>query len=215
MTEISISRVHFPVTTLGPGRRLAIWVQGCSIRCPGCVSIDTWAAGPTSSVDEVFQALLPVLATADGVTVSGGEPFNQPDALRHLLTRFRSFTSADILVYSGYSLEALSSRLRDLDGLIDCIITDPFQSGTPQTLALRGSDNQRLVCLTLLGHERFGPYAAMPTDAIRSLDTMFDDETGEVFLAGIPRQGDMRRLAALLRAQGHEIAVSEDKRTTA
>ncbi|HAU1321526.1 TPA: radical SAM protein, partial [Legionella pneumophila] len=39
---IYISRVHFPVTTLGPGHRIGIWFQGCSIRCPGCISTDTW-----------------------------------------------------------------------------------------------------------------------------------------------------------------------------
>ncbi len=43
--ELSLSRVHFPVTTLGPGRRLGIWFQGCSIRCPGCISADTWGPG--------------------------------------------------------------------------------------------------------------------------------------------------------------------------
>ena len=42
-TPISLSRLHFPVTTLGPGRRIGIWFQGCSIRCPGCISADTWA----------------------------------------------------------------------------------------------------------------------------------------------------------------------------
>ncbi|WP_461325238.1 4Fe-4S cluster-binding domain-containing protein [Bradyrhizobium diazoefficiens] len=43
--RISVSRIHFPVTTLGPGRRLGIWFQGCSIRCPGCISMDTWMEG--------------------------------------------------------------------------------------------------------------------------------------------------------------------------
>ena len=41
MTMLALSRMHFPVTTLGPGNRIGIWVQGCTIRCPGCVSADT------------------------------------------------------------------------------------------------------------------------------------------------------------------------------
>ena len=43
--SVSISRLHFPVTTLGPGHRIGIWFQGCSIRCEGCLSMDTWAPG--------------------------------------------------------------------------------------------------------------------------------------------------------------------------
>ena len=38
-----VNRVHFPVTALGPGRRLGVWVQGCSIGCAGCLAHDTWA----------------------------------------------------------------------------------------------------------------------------------------------------------------------------
>lgn len=40
-----LSRLHFPVTTLGPGRRIGVWFQGCSIRCAGCISRDTWETG--------------------------------------------------------------------------------------------------------------------------------------------------------------------------
>lgn len=40
--NLALSRMHFPVTTLGPGDRIGIWFQGCSIRCTGCISKDTW-----------------------------------------------------------------------------------------------------------------------------------------------------------------------------
>jgi anaerobic ribonucleoside-triphosphate reductase activating protein len=45
--RIGLNRVHFPVTALGPGRRIGIWLQGCLIRCPGCMSLDTWAPAGT------------------------------------------------------------------------------------------------------------------------------------------------------------------------
>lgn len=212
MTGVAISRMHFPVTTLGPGRRLAIWLQGCSIRCLGCVSMDTWASGPLTTVDELVHAAAPALRSAEGVTVSGGEPFDQIEGLRALLSRIRAVTPADILVYSGYSLEHLGDLLTEFDGLIDCIIADPYQHGAPQTLSLRGGDNQRLVCLTPLGRRRLGSYADKPIAPQRSLDMMMDDTTGQVFLAGIPRPGDIRRLADLLQAQGHDVAVTADGR---
>ena len=102
-TAIALSRIHFPVTALGPGRRIGIWFQGCSIRCPGCISMDTWAQGRGSTtVDKVADAISQWSTTADGITISGGEPFDQPDALFELLARIRSQTEADILVFTGY-----------------------------------------------------------------------------------------------------------------
>lgn len=211
MTAIFLSRLHFPVTTLGPGRRLGIWLQGCSIRCPGCVSLDTWAAGRgETTVAELLEAASPWLAEADGVTVSGGEPFDQPAALSELLRGLRSRFSGDILVYSGHPAERLG--LEALGGLIDALICDPFRAEEAQTLALRGSDNQRLICLTPLGERRFAGFERQVLAPEAAFDLMFDGGTGEVFLAGVPRRGDMRRLAALLAAGGHHAATSEDTR---
>ena len=214
MTEITLSRAHFPISTLGPGRRLAFWFQGCSIRCPGCVSADTWALGTSRRlVRDLLIHVGSALDEADGITVTGGEPFDQPEALEELLRSIRIRTEADILVYSGYPLEKLGPALRTMDGLIDCIISDPFERETPQTLALRGSDNQRIQFLTSLGRERFAAFERRLTPGDRALDVMFDDESGEVFLAGIPSRGDMRKLAAVLAKGGHLASTSEDKRS--
>ena len=73
--RLQLSRLHFPVTTLGVGRRIGVWFQGCSIRCPGCVSLDTWdPAHGTTTVEDVVTAIGPWLEAADGLTVSGGTP---------------------------------------------------------------------------------------------------------------------------------------------
>jgi anaerobic ribonucleoside-triphosphate reductase activating protein len=212
MTELALSRIHFPVTTLGPGMRIGIWFQGCSIRCSGCISLDTWASerGITSA-EAVFQTMQPFLPHADGLTVSGGEPFDQPLALGALLATWRRSHSGDVLVYSGYALERLVPQLGRFAGLIDALITDPFQLETPQTQALRGSDNQRLTPLTPAGLVRFQSFDRALRDDERELDIMFDDATGTVFLAGIPRRGDMNRLANLMSLAGHRIVTTQDK----
>ena len=208
---IGISRIHFPITVLGPGRRIGIWFQGCSIRCPGCISADTWAtARRLSTVSNVMDAIAPWLAIADGVTISGGEPFDQPKALETLLREVRCATQGDILVFSGHPIEALRDHLVRMQGLIDAIVTDPFERASAQTLRLRGSDNQRLTFLTPLGKRRFQPYQEFRDDGDRALDVCFDDN-GAVWFAGIPESGDFARLSALLEAQGHRIATSEDK----
>jgi anaerobic ribonucleoside-triphosphate reductase activating protein len=215
MSLIAISRMHFPVTNLGPGRRVGIWFQGCSIRCPGCISVDTWAEGRgKTSVSEVLEAIATWIPSADGFTISGGEPFDQPRALAELLAGIRSHSRADILVFTGHSLEAIEQQLSPMRGLIDALIADPFDLTAPQTLALRGSDNQRLVLLTPLGRERFAGYDRPADVRDRSVDVMFD-ENGEVWLAGIPARDDFRRLQRVLQSAGARVSISEDTRAEA
>jgi anaerobic ribonucleoside-triphosphate reductase activating protein len=159
MTSIALSRLHFPVTTLGPGLRLGIWLQGCSIRCPGCISVDTWNTSEgLTTTDSVIEALRGWVPYVEGITISGGEPFDQPDALSILLKDLRGLTSVDVLVYSGYPLSALTDWLRNNPGLIDVLITEPYDATAEQTLPLRGSDNQRLHFVSQLGRDRFSSF---------------------------------------------------------
>ncbi len=211
--KIALSRIHYPVRTLGPGARIGIWFQGCSIRCTGCVSMDTWAAGQhITTLDKVKEGLSPFLAS-DGVTISGGEPFDQPEALLALLQWLREVHSGDLFVYSGYAYEALQKQLVAFNGLIDAIMTDPFRQDIGQTLALRGSDNQRLFMLTERGRQRFAAFERQYQKEDRALDIMFDDHTGEIFLAGIPARDDLKRLVAQMEADGHRLTTTADKRT--
>lgn len=70
-----ISRAHYPVLTLGYGRRAGVWTQGCVLACEGCIARDTWDANPANDVevDEVLQ-WLSSHPDVDGVTVSGVSP---------------------------------------------------------------------------------------------------------------------------------------------
>jgi anaerobic ribonucleoside-triphosphate reductase activating protein len=207
--RIGISRMHFPITTLGPGRRLGIWFQGCSIRCPGCISADTWGSGRgLLELDELLEQVEGWLPECDGITISGGEPFDQCDALDELLRGLRSKVGIDILVYSGHPFERLTEQLRRMDGFIDALISDPYLAHAPQALPLRGSDNQRLHMLTDLGRERFSAFEHAD-HCKKTFDVMFDDD-GAVWLAGIPRRGDFERLKVRLSQLGHRIVTSED-----
>lgn len=210
MIEIALSRLHFPVTTLGPGKRIGIWLQGCSIRCPGCISADTWVAGRhMTTVAEVMGALRKWLRIADGITVSGGEPFDQSLALLKLLKAIRGEFTGDIFVYSGYPFERLKSELSAAEGLIDALMTDPFVAGMTQSLPLRGSDNQRLHVLTPLGADRFSSFTVPSIDPPK-FDVMFDED-GTIWFAGVPSQNAFRQIAASLDLEGHRVSTSEDK----
>jgi anaerobic ribonucleoside-triphosphate reductase activating protein len=209
--DLRLSRVHFPVTTLGPGQRLGIWFQGCSIQCPGCISADTWATNlGHTTLEGLLEQITPLFAGADGITISGGEPFEQPEALVALLSALRERTEADILVYSGHAFEKLSPVLQRAQGLIDALITDPFELHTAHSRPLRGSDNQRMHLLTPLGRERFIQFERSLTGHDKSLDVMFDED-GSVWFAGIPSRGDFQRLRDLLKDEGHLVQISADK----
>lgn len=202
--SIAISRIHFPVTTLGPGRRLGIWFQGCSIRCPGCISTDTWSATTERiSVVELLSTISVYAHAADGVTISGGEPFEQPEALGDLLHGLSATLrpNTDVLVYSGLPFASLTPWLEQWQGLVDAVISEPFDVSAPQTRPLMGSDNQQLHVLTDLGRERFAPFHRPRDRQDDKLDVMVDED-GTAWIAGIPRRGDMERLQALLAAQG-------------
>src|SRR5262245_55079612 len=213
--KLSLSRVHFPVTTLGFGRRVGIWFQGCSIRCPGCVSHDTWAFGRgDTTVASVCESIAPDLPRADGVTISGGEPFDQPAALRALLRWLRTRIAGDVLVFSGYAWEQLSSPLQTMEGLLDVLISDPFDPAAGQTLALRGSDNQRVHLLTPLARERYAGLATARRNAnARALDVVLDGPT--VWMAGIPAPGDLERLREKLADAGFRAGTSQAPRVLA
>lgn len=208
MTALALSRLHFPVTTLGPGRRIGVWMQGCTLHCPGCISADTWAPGlGATTVDAALQVMATWLPDADGLTVSGGEPFEQPQALEALLRGWRARGSGDVLVFTGLAFAAVEPWLAARPGLVDAVIAGPYEREAPQTLALRGSDNQTLHVLTDAGRA-FAAYdrAAGPQD--RRLDVMFDAEGGAWF-AGIPARGDFQRLRSALKAQGHRVVLSD------
>lgn len=208
--QITINKLHFPVTTLGYGRRVGIWTQGCSIHCPGCVSRDTWDAEPRHRIalDELLAGCAGWLAEADGVTISGGEPFDQPDALRELLKLLRVRQAGDLLVFSGYPHERLFAEHADILTLADVLISEPFVAQAGQTLALRGSDNQRVFLLTPLARERY------PTDLDqrawdpqRRIDLMLEGD--DIWMAGIPEPGAMAKLREKLRALGYDTVTSD------
>ena len=203
---LQVSRIHFPVTALGPGRRVGIWVQGCSIGCTGCISQDTWdpAGGRSWSIDEVVMAVAGAVAGGCcGVTISGGEPFEQSAALACFVGRLRSLSSGsgeplDLLCYSGFSLKRLQRCHVDILAQLDAVITGPYVRTRPTDLVWRGSENQVLTPLSALGRKRYA--AAVNGRTSRPVIQVSVDEG--VWMVGIPRLDDLGRVEARLAAAG-------------
>jgi anaerobic ribonucleoside-triphosphate reductase activating protein len=137
------------------------------------------------------------------VTISGGEPFEQPEALGELLLGLSAMlqSGSDVLIYSGLPFADLTPWLDQWRRLVDAVISEPFDVTAEQTRPLMGSDNQQLHMLTELGRERFAQYQRPRDRRDDRLDVMVD-EAGTAWMAGIPRRGDLERLQALLAAKG-------------
>lgn len=215
---LRVSRLAAPITVLGPGARVALWVQGCTIGCVGCASVDTWDAegGASWSVDELAGEIVDAAgaAGATGLTVTGGEPFQQPDAVAELirLVRRRWRTVApDVLVFTGYAAAAARRRSPALWDAADIVVAGPYRRDRPSDHPLLGSANQTVEVVTELGAERMSdvPSIGRPRLQVSAAD-------GALALTGLPDPGDLDRLRAALAARGITLGgVSWDGRDTA
>ena len=136
----------------GPGIRMAVFVQGCPHRCPGCHNPQTHDpdGGHLISVSSVFEQYKenPLLR---GITFSGGEPFCQPRALARLGELVKQ-AGGTVITYTGYLYEDLLEMSKDqpeigeLLSVSDWIIDGPYiESLRSLELDWRGSSNQRII----------------------------------------------------------------------
>ena len=96
----------------GPGRRFAVWVQGCPMRCRECCNpqmLRFEGGEPTKVEDLVARAL--ATEGIDGVSLLGGEPFAQAEGCAAFAEAVRE-KGRDVMVYSGFTLAELEEKRR-------------------------------------------------------------------------------------------------------
>lgn len=133
----------------GPGLRFTLFTQGCPHRCLGCHNPQThdFAGGKEMSVEELAAIILANPLT-DGLTLSGGEPFAQPEECAALARRVRE-KGLNVWAYSGWTFEELlagTTAQQELLGLCDVLVDGPFLLAERSlNLKWRGSTNQRVI----------------------------------------------------------------------
>lgn len=134
----------------GPGVRLAVWVQGCTIRCAGCCNPELFArvGGQELDVERVAEQV----EGSAGVTILGGEPIDQPAAVTALAAAVR-VRGLGVIVFSGYLRDEVERRAPNLLRCVDVLVDGPFDPAQPEHGAARprrwiGSRNQRIHFLT-------------------------------------------------------------------
>lgn len=138
------------VHVLGPGVRYVLWVQGCDQRCTGCVAESAWNMELGSPIEIGALAFEIALSKADGITISGGEPFLQAEELAKMLDIVASKKDMGVIVYTGYKYEELLKKkdAKMLLSKIDLLIDGPYIQELDDGGSLRGSSNQRVISLT-------------------------------------------------------------------
>lgn len=163
----------------GPGARFVVWLQGCSLGCPGCFNPTTHSTegGTFVEVNDVV-AQLRAASGIEGISLSGGEPMQQAEASAALLDAAREL-GLSTLAFSGYTIE----EARELPGApevlarLDVLIDGRYVSGERLAAGLRGSANQRIQLLT--SRYSLADVEATPVAEIRI------SRDGEVVLTGV------------------------------
>ena len=132
----------------GEGLRAVIWTQGCSHHCKGCHNPETWSFTDGFVVDtEEVKEKLENLSLQDGITLSGGDPFFQIEAVTDI-AKYAKKIGLNIWAYTGFVFEDLTKmdKARELLKYIDVLIDGPFiLEKKSLSVKFRGSTNQRII----------------------------------------------------------------------
>jgi len=183
----------------GPGWRVAVWTQGCSLRCTDvCLSphLLDHGGGRLYPVSAVAAAIGRVVATSslrvEGITILGGEPSDQASAVA-ALARLLHQDGLSVMLYSGHGRDELSAELL---ANVDILVDGPFvPAAYDPTLPWRGSANQSLLLLT----DRYRPEDL--ADAWQRQGKGFSIRSGRDgrwAVSGLQTRGAAARIAAMV-----------------
>jgi anaerobic ribonucleoside-triphosphate reductase activating protein len=140
----------------GPGRRFAVWFQGCPLRCPGCCNPEMLppVGGLPTPLHQLVDRLWEAVARQqiEGITLLGGEPLAQAEGAA-ALARAAQEMGRSVMVFTGYTLEQARSlpgpAVADLLEHTDILVDGPYRRELPETRRRWiGSANQQVHFLT-------------------------------------------------------------------
>jgi anaerobic ribonucleoside-triphosphate reductase activating protein len=186
MSTLNIAEISPSASTLGPGNRFIIWVQGCPFNCKDCVS-PNWIPLKQASLISIQKVANWIIDSSDleGVTISGGEPFLQSSSLNTLIDLVKEKRpELSWIVFTGFKLKQLiwpeaEDFLKRIDVLISGLYIDKLNDGR----GLRGSSNQEVHYLS----EKYKDEKWYFEERKRDLEFQVDDSG--VRMVGIPDAG--------------------------
>jgi anaerobic ribonucleoside-triphosphate reductase activating protein len=166
----------------GPGQRFVIWSQGCALACPGCFNPETHdEGGATYSVGELVDAAL-ADDDIEGVTLTGGEPLEQPEAVAAFCAGVQG--RLGVIVLTGFSraeIEGDSARTRAVADA-DLVVAGRYNRRLHVGAGLRGSANKEY-------WDRTGRYPPVALGGVPDMEVHIGAD-GMVTVTGIAGKGD-------------------------
>ena len=168
-----IAKIIVNTTVEGPGKRVAIWTQGCSIKCKGCINKELQDAtkGSEMHVEEIVAEVKK--SGLNSVTILGGEPLDQPFSIMNLVHRLKLWIPGmTIMLFTGFE----TAKAKELLGSIvwpavDIIITGPYDASKPDKRKWIGSTNQEIHCNTKEARDY-----TWPLKSVFELEFSFDED---------------------------------------
>lgn len=164
----------------GPGARVSLWCQGCSMQCSGCFSPDTWDQFGGAEFDETVKAqLLKDLGNSyiQGLSILGGdplEPYNVDEVTALCKEIKEKYPTKTIWLWTGRKKEKVENL--PIMQYLDVVVSDPyiakFNNGRCK---YRGSSNQR-VWWAKTGK----PYDAEPLEDEHHMNEQLVENGGEI-----------------------------------
>lgn len=141
---LNIARTLARSRVNGPGERFVAWAQGCTLRCPGCWNPDTWSIRHRRIIAaEVLADEIRQTPSIEGVTFTGGEPFQQAAAFADVAEAVR-MAGLSVMAFTGYELHELDAPAqRRLLASCDIVVSGRYlKAERVQNDGWRGSSNQ-------------------------------------------------------------------------
>lgn len=198
-----LGKIQFPIYNLGYGKRIGIWVQGCSLGCRDCINKELWGKdrGKGVSVIDVTNLILLLQNGFEGVTISGGEPFQQYEQLISFLFLLKKKTNLSVQCFTGYYLDELYELYPDRLFLnyIDILVDGRYVKTLHENRNIRGSSNQTVYHIVdqvpRIRHDYYSP----------NLWSVKVDESNQIYMAGIPKKNELEILSEELNEKGFNI----------
>lgn len=149
-----IDRILYPITSLGPGKRLVIWTVGCHKKCDRCANPELREFDKSKEMGlKEFSMTLEMLNNKqiDGFTLTGGEPFCHSKQLPKFISEMKKYSN-DILVFSGYSTDELNQMetedptIRLIRSMVSVMVLGEYKDNlNDNKTSLVASSNQEIV----------------------------------------------------------------------
>ncbi len=146
--KMQLNKIQYPVYNLGDGKRIGMWLQGCTLHCKDCINKLLWSkdGGRSIVIPDLFNWIQCKANDYDGITITGGEPFQQYQQLIALLHLVKTRTGLSVHCFTGYYLQELYELFPDrlFSKYIDCLIDGRYIQSLNNNESHRGSTNQTI-----------------------------------------------------------------------